>query len=332
MKFENYPSFELSAKLDFSFVDSLIPDSFSVFENFAGSCAFGFVFEYKDKDNFYVFLISDKKNFCIYRYSGAKLFSVISWRKLDLCCSKFFIKLIRNENYVVIKINDNRIKNSIKSKSGKNEFKIELFRDDVKVENEQHNVDTLQNSKRIALACQNYDIYEKVVVKYSSICMKKLSKKMVSDIARIPVFEDDLILKKDNRNNDVLKTNTSKNCQDESWAYYEEARKRYINGDIKKAKDFILAAAAELSENLAILELYGFILKEEKDEQRVIKLIQSCKKHAPYVKEYAVHAFDLIERLKKESKDNKEENLKYGEKNRAEYPIEKSFIAGNLYR
>ena len=88
--------------------------------------------------------------------------------------------------------------------------------------------------------------------------------------------------------------------ENDGWAWYYLAKINLNLGDIKTAKSNIYSAAAFLSEELAVLNLYTIILKTENRLEEALRLIESNAKHSGKGSDYRKDAYHLIANFLKE--------------------------------
>ena len=176
----------------------------------------------------------------------------------------------------------------------------------------------------IHLACQNYIVHEKVSAKFSfPLRFAFLQKEECGPIQTIFPSKTKTC---------TSQVNPVTNEEDENaWLSYQKARVSFIAGDLSAAMAEIFTAAASLSENLAVLELYAFIQLSVSTEEyeRAVRLIESNIKHAPFVQEYRDEAKSLLSRLKNASEDKndfKSSCLKFSMDNRAIFPLEEPLV------
>ena len=88
--------------------------------------------------------------------------------------------------------------------------------------------------------------------------------------------------------------------ENDGWSWYYLAKINLNSGDIKTAKSNIYSAAAFLSEELAVLNLYTIILKTENRLEEALRLIESNAKHSGKGSDYRKDAYHLIANFLKE--------------------------------
>ena len=293
--------FSVSAEFDLSYDKGLVLDSFIDESNFKiATCTFGFLLSFNEKSEKIGFMVSDRNCFCVCsiseKNSERKFSFLLPWQRLSKTRGKaiYFLKIDVSDSNIFFYINDKKNPVYILKKRVNDVAKLEF-------------------------ASQNYMVHEKVICEIKRLRIKKLRTELKAKVCETNGIEK------------IAETNCASFVRenfDEEWAYYQQARELYEKGDFLKAKSFILAAASALSENLAILELYGFICsKIDSDElPRIIRLIESNKKHAPYVQSYRDECEKLIQRLQESLLKNKNVNLKFSLDNRADFLLEKPLI------
>ncbi len=294
-------AFSVSAVFDLSYDAELVPDSFVDVQDLeAATCAFGFLCQVEsdvnNKSEKIAFMLSDKNCFCICRIkdglSGGNF--ILPWQRLS--------KNQEKTNHLL------RI-----DFSGD---KFSFYIDDEWVSDE---FSSFPSNGKIGFAGQNYMVHEKVLCTVKNFRIKTFNPSKKQRNCRKADFEK--VLFSDEKPSSIQNF-------DEAWDYYQQARMLYEKDEFLKAKSFILAAASDLSENLAVLELYGFICsKIDSDElPRIIRLIKSNQKHAPYVQSYRDECESLIQRLEQNQDENQNVNIKFSIYDKAVFLLEKPVI------
>lgn len=332
-------NFIFTATLDFSFVKSLVLDSVSVLEDekcgFCATCAFGFLFDFEDENNFLGVLVSDFDFFCVFEVKNGNFSFLNEWKKLDekICFCTSNVGGLNDVGGTDKLGGLNEVGDGSASNVGS--FVV------VKPKKKNFVQFKIASSSPIHIACQNYLFHEKVGVNYV-YCFRKAFNKCGKIYSRGKIDSREKTHKNcktlkfgkiDSRVCDAtfpqLKNPVMNENNENAWNAYQNARDCYLAGDIKNARSYIFTAASELSENLALLELYALIQKEVSlvEFNRSIVLIESNIKHAPYGKDYRSEAQNLIERLKSGKSE-----LKFSLDNRAIFPLENPLVPVKMQR
>lgn len=142
----------LEGVIDFSEINTLVPDITGETQSEAGYCAYGFLFRYVNDLNFYSLLISDKGFFRFDVVFNGNQIPLIGWTPIP----KEIQDNKNNDNSIPVKVIANDTKFSIIINN-----QLAIIIDD----------DTIQSSGSIAFAAQNWHQYEKVTgcLKFISI-------------------------------------------------------------------------------------------------------------------------------------------------------------------
>ncbi|MCR4789556.1 MAG: hypothetical protein K5839_00595, partial [Treponemataceae bacterium] len=304
--------FVLSCLMDFTYVKSLVEDSLAP-DKVAGTCAFGLIFRYLDDQNYMIFLLSDKNYFCVNALKDNKLIKIVEWTKLEGKDWKKFhrVKIIGAASEYQINIDGKK----------RTSFIYEY-----------------NNGTQIALAAQNYSVHEKIECGFDHIFLRlpkrrEMKNLIMNVVKNINIVDKNAAVINIEENEEVNPVTDEKD--EVCWKYYGQARQAFIEGNLDYAKSAIMAASSNLSENIAVLELYSFIQKEENNLDHALRLIKSDMKHAPYISDYADECRNLLSRLTElkslpDEKSAREKLLKFSMENRGIFPIEKSFISADL--
>ena len=299
-------------------------------ENSCGSFCFCFIFQFTDENNFSFVAFSSKGLCRVFNYSDFSLKSLTPWQPFKLNSKKpqFLVKICVEKMSFSLSVGKEQIfsfYNADFSKCGKFGFAIQNFCYHEKAEVQ------VAHFKLSAILLKNLECEQN---SWSGLNAQKSLKGVKSPLWQIAnslhisvqekIYDQDYQFYKEFSPSDFSNP----------WNFYISARENFILGNFQKSFEEILTCASFMSENLAVLELYAFLLLQKGEKSRAIRLIKSDMVHAPYDAGYAKECSSLIERLQNFpqvfSIQELKNALRFSFENNGIFPFESVFISENL--